>query len=514
MQPDRQAISSNIVSLFIDAASRHPEKIALISGDTSITYNELMQLISDCATHYKEKRISPGQKILVFVPMSIELYVTVLALLSIGAHVVFMDEWASRKRVESALTVVPVDVIIAPWKLLLLTVLSKKARAIPQKFQPFQASKESNQRKSEILANEVLQDETAIITFTTGSTGLPKAADRSHAFLKAQFDVLKDELDVNVGDVCLVTLPIVLMSILATGATGVIPGYNQRKPDKINIDDQWELIESTSVNVIIGSPYYVIRLGSGNKDKSSSNQIRRILTGGSPVFPDMAKQISTTFAQAECVIAYGSTEAEPISTLSMRELAANASMTNGLCVGPINEKIKLKIIKPTQGPINLKMMPWESLQVTDGKLGEILVAGPHVLSRYLNSETAFKENKIVDGDTVWHRTGDSGRCIDGKLYLSGRVNQLIKLDQGYLSLFTEEYRLRSIDGVEYGTVLQSNHQLITVIQLNDGKSISEIEDQLDNRAYQSEIKVVNKMPLDARHNGKIDYAALKKLVNN
>ena len=513
MQLDNQPISSNIVSLFIDAATKHPDKTALISVDGSVTYHELMQLIADCATRYHKKGIAHGQKVLVFVPMSIELYVTVLALLSLGAHVVFMDEWASRKRVESALTVVPVDVIIAPWKLLILTVFSKKARAIPLKLQPFKLKKNVNPIQSKIQPYDVTSDDTAIITFTTGSTGLPKAADRSHAFLNAQFDVLKAELDVQAGDVCLVTLPIVLMSILATGATGVIPGYNQRKPDAIIIDDQWDLIENTSVNVIIGSPDYVIRLASGIGNRSCSDQIRRILTGGSPVFPDMAKDICTTFAQAECIIAYGSTEAEPISTLSMRELVENENMDNGLCVGPLNEKIKLKIIRPTIGPINLATTPWTSLEVSDGSLGEILVSGPHVLSRYLNSESAFRENKIVDGDTIWHRTGDSGRYIDGQLYLSGRVNQLIELDDGCLSLFTEEYRLRMIEGVEYGTVLQSGQQLITVIQINQNTSISAIKDQINNPIYQSEIKVIKKMPLDARHNGKIDYVAVGKLVN-
>ncbi|NJM17110.1 MAG: hypothetical protein HC896_18550 [Bacteroidales bacterium] len=73
---------------------------------------------------------------------------------------------------------------------------------------------------------------TALITFTTGSTGTPKAADRSHAFLKEQFNALLDEIKPSANDVDMPVLPIVLFVNLGVGCTSVIADFNVAEPNK------------------------------------------------------------------------------------------------------------------------------------------------------------------------------------------------------------------------------------------------------------------------------------------
>ena len=70
---------------------------------------------------------------------------------------------------------------------------------------------------------------------------------------------------------------------------------------------------------------------------------------------------------------------------------------NGLLVGSVHPQISLKIVKIHKGEIKLGEEGWKEWEVD---FGEIIVAGPHVLSKYHNSIAAFKQNKIIDGFVV------------------------------------------------------------------------------------------------------------------
>ena len=77
-------------------------------------------------------------------------------------------------------------------------------------------------------------DTPAIITFTSGSTGEPKAAVRTHGFLAAQHRALVESLALVPGEVDLCTLPIFLLANLASGVTSVIPDADLRSPGTID----------------------------------------------------------------------------------------------------------------------------------------------------------------------------------------------------------------------------------------------------------------------------------------
>ncbi len=89
--------SDNITSLFLKAANQHPDAVAIIEGVNNITYGQLEMQVKNYAAYLLKKGIKPGDRILVFVPMGINLYKTVLAVCHIGAVAVFLDEWVSLK---------------------------------------------------------------------------------------------------------------------------------------------------------------------------------------------------------------------------------------------------------------------------------------------------------------------------------------------------------------------------------------------------------------------------------
>jgi acyl-CoA synthetase (AMP-forming)/AMP-acid ligase II len=139
-----------------------------------------------------------------------------------------------------------------------------------------------------------------------------------------------------------------------------------------------------------------------------------------------------------------------------------------------------------------------------------VVAGPHVLRDYYNSEEAFKLNKIIDGEQIWHRTGDSGRLVDGQLYLSGRCSQLLKKGEDYQSLFLLEYQLQKINGVEIGTFTDG----IVFVELKPETNKKEVLDSIGTLGLdENKIEVLKQLPRDKRHYSKIDYKKLKETYN-
>ncbi len=502
-------MKKNIVEIFFDSAEKHASKTAIVHKDDMISYEVLAKKVEATAVFLSEKGIRKGDKVLVFIPMSIQLYTTILALFSIGAMVVFVDEWSRKSRLEKAIQVVDIDTIIAPRKLIWLAYLLPAFRKIKRKF-----SIPKNIRSAEFSYATVEKNNTALITFTTGSTGTPKAANRTHQFLWEQFRILKDEIGATENDNCLITLPIVLLSILGTGATGYIADFNQKKPHKLNEKKQIAFAQKHKINLLIASPFFIEALA--NAGQNTIPTLRRILTGGAPVFPALAKLIQTSFPSSKNLIAYGSTEAEPISTLTMNALLeSHVDLSKGLCVGTIHSEVRCKIIKITDQAIRIDGSDWNDLEVGAGILGEIIVTGPHVLDKYYNSEKAFKENKIIDGKLVWHRTGDSGILIDGMLYLHGRCLQLISTPERILSPFIIENQLQEIEGVQLGTLIQHDHQLIACVELKKGFAPQGIEDGLNSRKIPfDKLVILDSIPRDSRHFSKIEYGKLRKIFNH
>ena len=70
----------NISELFISAAKAYPNKVAIIDPKNSITYGQLEKDVKETAAYFQKKGIKQGDRVLVFVPMGVDLYRIVLAL--------------------------------------------------------------------------------------------------------------------------------------------------------------------------------------------------------------------------------------------------------------------------------------------------------------------------------------------------------------------------------------------------------------------------------------------------
>ena len=496
----------NVVELFLQAAVRHPERVAIVERTQSVTYAELAERVRDTAARYHRRGVRPGDRVLVFVPMSVRLYQSVLALFYLGATAVFLDEWVSRERMARCCRLADCQAFIGTPKARMFAWFSKTLRRIPLHLSPG-----GRVRGGAVLpVQAVTADTTALITFTTGSTGTPKAADRTHGFLRAQFDALVDEIRPTPTDVDMPVLPIVLLVNLGIGCTSVIADYPATRPERMQPARVAEQLRTNGVERVIASPYFVRRLAEyALEQRVAFPQLRQVFTGGAPVFPREAAQYRRAFPEAEIRIVYGSTEAEPISSILAGALPD--TLPGGLPVGMPFHGAAVRIIGYTSEAVPaLSAAELESRCHPDGEIGEILVSGRHVLRRYFRNEKALRHQKIVTDDTVWHRTGDSGFLRDGQLYLTGRCAQLIRRAGGYLAPFLIEQQLLELPGVTCGTLLELEESLVLVLETADGKDVplpALTDLPYDRLVFQSRI------PRDPRHHSKIDYGALRRQLD-
>lgn len=501
----------NIANLFFEAAEKYPKHIAIIHNDKHINYEELEKDVLKTIHYFKSQGIKKGDRVLVFIPMSVDLYRIVLALFSMGAVAIFLDEWVSKSRMEICCKIAQCNGFIGIMKAQILRWFSKELRAIPINLKINGYKKISSQNKNELIDNSSNED-TALITFTTGSTGTPKAAKRTHGFLKEQFDALIEKIDPKPEDIDMPVLPIVLLINLGVGTTSVITDYKASKPHLFKPQKVADEIIKYNVNRLTASPFFIKELSKHlTKHNLILDSVKKIFTGGAPVFPIEALLYQNAFPHADIQIVYGSTEAEPISSIMADEiiLETENNITNGLLVGHPYHKAEVKIIPISDDVISVNSID-DLMLCPVNEIGEIIVAGPHVLKEYFNNESALKRNKIFADGKVYHRTGDSGYLNEkGQLYLTGRCSTLFKQNGAYVSPFLWENYLQHINGVEVGTILNKNNQIILIIELNNESLKSSVEETLHKLPLKIDaLLFLKKIPRDPRHNSKIDYEKL------
>ncbi len=504
----------NIVELFFKAAKDNADKTAIIFKRNKISFVELEKQVTATAQYFLNKGINKDDRVLILVPMSIDLYRIVLALCKIGATAVFLDEWVSKKRMEECCRIVQCKAMIGIFKARALSFLSSELNKIPIKLGV--KSGHCNSKNKNKIFPVTNKDDTALITFTTGSTGTPKAAKRTHEFLHYQFKALIGKIDPQQDDIDMPVLPIVLLINLGTGTTSVIADYKASKPNSLKPLKIIQQIKAHSVNRIIASPFFVKEISKYIiNNKISVQGMRKIFTGGAPVFPNEADIYVKAFPDAKIEIVYGSTEAEPISSANAKQLIKerNNIEKKGLIVGKPDNNIEVKIIKIKEENIYIKKAEeLLKIELPVNETGEIIVSGNHVLHEYFNNAEALKRNKIFIGDKCWHRTGDSGMLDEnGILFLTGRCSMLIINNGKILSRFIYESYFQSIAGVEMGTISMLKEKLTAIIELKEKFKKKYVENIiLDHYNQIKEIIFIKKIPRDSRHNSKIDYEKLFK----
>jgi len=216
---------------------------------------------------------------------------------------------------------------------------------------------------------------------------------------------------------------------------------------------------------------------------------------------------------------YGSTEAEPIAAIDHADVGLSdlARMRDGggLLVGRPVEGLMLRILRHPLpvGRHSLTGDELDRLSASTGEIGEIAVAGPHVLHAYADAEQEAPSKFDVDGQR-WHRTGDAGYLDErGRLWLAGRAGAAIRDPRGTVYPFQVEMAAESAAGVRRAALLAVAGQRVLAIERRRGSLDCARIARCVAQQTIDRVVVLRRIPVDRRHNAKVDYAALRRRLD-
>ncbi|WP_417611718.1 AMP-binding protein [Owenweeksia hongkongensis] len=508
-------MANNVHSSFtglLHSFENYPDRIAVTDKKgVEYSYSEFYQHIAWCRERLIERGVKKGTRVLLAIPMTMELYAMMEALFSLGGVIIFLDPWLKGSQMSAIIKDVKPELLVCTPKIKWAACLMPAAWTIKKWF----AVKELGTSKNKWTVTNICDDDTALITFTGGSSGAPKGADRSFGFLAAQLKVLKPHLQAEEGSyVDYSNFPIVGLADFAVGNHVVIPKIDLRKLEQANPSEVWETIVRHKVTRTITSPSLLLKIKEGMDAAGAKGELKEVITGGAPIPFSLIDGFINDFPNLKMEAIYGSTEAEPIAITDFESMRKTMETPlKGVFAGKNVPEVELKIIEPLSKALSTENL--DSIVLSDGEAGEIIVTGEHVNKGYYKNEKAFLENKITDKTgKIWHRTGDVGYREAEGIYLVGRVHRIIRKEEMNYHPYPIELYLEKNLGIRDAAYIQESSGKVV---LHLGKSETANDEGIIECINQAKypLDAIRRhgidLPRDARHRSKLDLNTLLKL---
>ncbi|HXF64492.1 MAG TPA: AMP-binding protein [Caldilineaceae bacterium] len=522
----------NLADLLHTQAEIQPDAPALIDrtgGRAAFyTFARLDEAVARAATMLRQSGLRPGDRALLFHPMSADLYIALGALFRLGAAAVFVDPGLGRAQIADACARWQPQAFFGAPRAHLLRLVVPALRRIPLAIatgwgapgavrwaQLWRCPPDTGE------TSPAGPDTPALITTTSGSTGRPKVALRTQGFLLAQHKSIQAALGLGPGDRVATTLPIFVLSFLAAGAATLLPGVDLRRPGRVRAGPLVAQIVQDEATCLAASPAFLEQIARHCAAAGRTlPHITRIFGGGAPLFPDLLDELQAIAPNASITAVYGATEAEPIAHIEAAAITPadrqRMAQGGGLLVGLPVPSIQVRIL-PDRWETPLPPMTPAALEAAalpPGDAGEILVSGSHVLPGYEQGE-GDAETILLAGDTRWRRTGDAGYLDEkGRLWLLGRCAARVEDARGLLYPFAVECAAHTFAEVKHAALVSLSGERVLALELY--RPLTEARQAALCKAlawaHLDRLLALPRLPVDKRHNAKIDYPALRRLL--
>lgn len=397
---------SNLAANLVATARKYGDRPAVKLDEDVLSYTELHQRASAVAGDLRAHGVLPGDRVGLILPNVPAYPVLFYGALLAGAIAVPMNPLLSAREVEyyladSAMTVVygldssDATVSAAAAKVGIRSVVVPATGPINLSGSPIH----------DAIART--DDDTAVILYTSGTTGKPKGAELTHRNMSSNAATTVDTL-INVGanDVILGCLPLFHVFGLTCGLNAAVKaGALLTLVPRFEAAKALEVVARDRVTVLEGVPtMYAAMLHSPDADAADMSSLRTCITGGAPMPVEILRAFERKF-DCEIYEGYGLSETAPIACFNQ----------------PGHQRRPGTIGIPVRG-CTLRIVGDDGEDLADGVPGEIAIQGENLMKGYWNRPEATAE-AIPDG---WFRTGDiATRDSDGYYTIVDRKKDLI-----------------------------------------------------------------------------------------
>ncbi len=494
---------------YLDAHFRNQlNKRCLVYEDQDQNFGDFMAEVGAWINTLTDQGIGRGDRVIILLPLRLELYQLMCALFYIGAVVVSVDSTMPKDKLKLAIEDAKASAIFSVSALLKWTPLLPSLWKL--KRYTFEESCFFAKDLAILRADNTLdfkqvdigENGPVLISFTSGSTGRPKAANRSLEIFLAQKIVSEffwlhseDEIDMPF-------FPTLVLQNLGLGITTIFPDLDFRKIRDFDPSRVIKQMNDYGVTRFSATPMIIKKLAKYIAVKGISiPTLRSVIIGGAEITTQAATTVLAALKLAnpnvEVHIIYGSTEVEPISFTPIEDYIENQSI--GLKLGKVIDVLDIKINPVTDIFDFNEGLEW----------GEICLSGPHVIKEYIDNHPANKTTKIRDEDGhLWHLTGDVGYVKDGLVYLLGRLKDCLIIDGLKYPTFHFENALAKIEGVQRAALIQKDSRVICYIE-GAQTSREVVKSYLDNYFRNCFEIIYREIPVDSRHFSRVNRNELR-----
>jgi long-chain acyl-CoA synthetase len=434
------ATTVNLAGIIERHARIRPNKTAIVAGEARLTYRQLNMAANRVANGLKKSGYGPGDNIALVCPNRELFPVLLFGILKTGAcavplnflfranefayhladseaRAVFTFEGASTDFALAKTVKAGFDEVSTCENLIVMTAdeSAESPIADAQTFAEFIANE-----SEEFESHPTAPDDSAVILYTSGTTGQPKGAELTHLNLllnaiftrEASLPAFTEvELFGATGMNQLITLPLfhstgltaqMLANLYGGGCCVLLPRF---EPQAV-----LEVMRREKISSWTGVPtmYWALLkfIKENNWDASEiGKHLRLVSSGGAPMPVELMLEIKKTFAGVNVSEGYGLSETSPVATFNHIELAHKPGT-----VGQSLLACDVRCVGETGEP------------VATGTRGEVVIRGHNIMKGYYNRPEATAES-IRDG---WFYTGDVGVMDeDGYLSIVDRTKDLI-----------------------------------------------------------------------------------------
>jgi long-chain acyl-CoA synthetase len=398
----------NLASLLTDSAARHPERTAINLDDVELTYAQLDGATAHLAGLLAQHGFQPGDRVGVMLPNVPHFPLVYYGILRAGGVVVPMNVLLKEREVAYYLEDSGARLLFA-WADFGAEARPGAEAAGAQLIEvdPLGFVQLVGAAEARPEVAEVSDEDTAVILYTSGTTGKPKGAELTHANLYGNaLTKVETLIQLSGDDVILGALPLfhsfgqtaaMNAGILAGACLSLLPRFDPVKALGI--------MERDRVTVFLGVPtMYNAMLAVPEAERPDTSSLRVCISGGASLPVEVLRAFDGQFG-AKILEGYGLSETSPVASFNH----------------PGRERKPGSIGTPIRD-VEMKVFDEQDNELPQGEVGEIVIKGPNVMKGYWQRPDATAE--AMRGG--WFHTGDLAKVDeDGYFFIVDRKKDLI-----------------------------------------------------------------------------------------